>query len=413
MDDVDWNKYGQWTKVFTSDNDLLNDNLEESYKRFSEHFLDSTEKFGARRAGGKMNNLTAPPAPWWNTECRSALAERKAGFAKIKFNPSPHNLEAYKSNQMDSSKMWKIIKAFKFRSLVSISADQGAHYPSALDFIDKIAPPMIHIPPPLSSFFGPPIELFSDISLEEVVSAVNNIKIKSAAGPDFINNNMIKHRPIESLEILRDLFGRFFMAGTVPDDWKKFNIVLLPKPKGDGFRPIALSSCILKIFERIILTKIEWWIKNNRIIPNCQFGFRKNRSCSDNLAILCSDNSLSFVRGESLGAVFLDLAGAYDNVLLYILTQELIDIGLPSNIVFCIASILTTRTADFFHGSSLIGSRIMEISLPQENDDHAQVKAKKDTAAYKAANSKNLKEIMSLADLPPSPLSTKSSDENY
>jgi len=75
--------------------------------------------------------------------------------------------------------------------------------------------------------------------------------------------------------------------------------------------PIFLTSCFLKILEKLILNL------DNRIFPSphSQFSFKKFRSCQDNLTILTA-----IYEGLALGspavAVFVDIKSAFDNVLL-------------------------------------------------------------------------------------------------
>lgn len=44
-----------------------------------------------------------------------------------------------------------------------------------------------------------------------------------------------------------------------------------------------MSSCVSKIMERMINERLMWWSEKQRILDNWQNGFRRGKSCLDNL----------------------------------------------------------------------------------------------------------------------------------
>jgi len=64
-------------------------------------------------------------------------------------------------------------------------------------------------------------------------------------------------------------------------------------------------------------------VETHFILPEFQVGFRSSRSCTDNLVILINRIHLTFLNKSSLVAVFLDVAGVFDNVIPNILIQDL------------------------------------------------------------------------------------------
>jgi len=87
-----------------------------------------------------------------------------------------------------------------------------------------------------------------------------------------------------------------------------------PTKTKEDFRPISLASCVLKILERLVKRRFERFVEMDYLIPDSQFGFRKGRSCENCLAILNLEIYNSFIKGEYVGAIFLDIKSAYDNV---------------------------------------------------------------------------------------------------
>jgi hypothetical protein len=72
-----------------------------------------------------------------------------------------------------------------------------------------------------------------------------------------------------------------------------------------------LAPCLLKILEIIINCRLSWWLEHHRKLPDLQFGFQKNKSCMDSLALMYSDIVNAF-DNKIIGTVFLDIKAAYD-----------------------------------------------------------------------------------------------------
>jgi len=60
--------------------------------------------------------------------------------------------------------------------------------------------------------------------------------------------------------------------------------------------------------------RLERYIELDCLIPESQYSFRKGKSCEECVAILNLEIYNSFVRGEKVGAILLDIKSAYDNV---------------------------------------------------------------------------------------------------
>ncbi|KMQ86870.1 pol-like protein, partial [Lasius niger] len=74
-----------------------------------------------------------------------------------------------------------------------------------------------------------------------------------------------------------------------------------------------------------------------------QFGFRRSRSCIDNLAILQSGIFLGRERKQITSAAFLDVKAAYDGVLIDILMEKLTKLGLSSSILAFVLNLVYVR----------------------------------------------------------------------
>lgn len=103
----------------------------------------------------------------------------------------------------------------------------------------------------------------------------------------------------------------------LPSAFKKTKIIALLKPgKPDhlpeSYRPSALLSVVFKLFERLLYSRIASEIE--KLIPAEQAGFRKNRSCEEQVLSLTNHIEDGFQRQLKTGVVFIDLTAAYDTV---------------------------------------------------------------------------------------------------
>jgi len=112
--------------------------------------------------------------------------------------------------------------------------------------------------------------------------------------------------------------------------WKhSLMFLLIPKP-GNSSVLISLLSCFLKLLERIVYARLQWFVESRHILPDIQLGFKPDRSCIDSLMILTSDIYKAFIYNSSIVCAFLDIKGVFDNVIPNILIQDLRNIGIPA-----------------------------------------------------------------------------------
>ena len=69
-----------------------------------------------------------------------------------------------------------------------------------------------------------------------------------------------------------------------------------------------------KIFESMILKRLEWFAEVNQMIPHTQTGFRKGHSAMDNITRIEVDIAEALQKGEFGIAVMFDWRDAYENV---------------------------------------------------------------------------------------------------
>jgi len=199
----------------------------------------------------------------------------------------------------------------------------------------------------------------------ELEAAIDSSCKNSAPGLDRIDYAIIRFFPLTTRLALLRIFNEMFEQGLFHYDWRTSLIVFVPKLSNEGFRPIALSSCLLKIFEKMVYRRMQWVAESQFMLPESQAGFRSFRSCADNLTILTNHVHLAFMNRAPLLALFLDIAGAFDNVIPNILVQDLRMLGFPARTCKFIENLLCERYIRFVVNGDLSEPRIVHKGTPQ------------------------------------------------
>ena len=125
-------------------------------------------------------------------------------------------------------------------------------------------------------------------------------------------------------------------------------IVPILKPDKDttnptNYRPIALTSCVCKVMERMINNRLVWYLERNKLITPTQSGFRKGRSTTDQLVRSETLTREGFIQKQHVTAIFFDLEKAYDTTWEYGIMKDLHDAGLRGRLPLFIAGFFSDR----------------------------------------------------------------------
>jgi hypothetical protein len=120
----------------------------------------------------------------------------------------------------------------------------------------------------------------------------------------------------------------------VPSEWKEGYLIKLPK-KGDlsnyaNYRGITLLSVPGKVLSRILLNRMMNAVESQ--LRDQQGGFRKDRSCTDQIATLRIILEQSLEWNSSLYINFLDYEKAFDSVYRGSLWKLLRHYGVPEKL---------------------------------------------------------------------------------
>ena len=97
--------------------------------------------------------------------------------------------------------------------------------------------------------------------MKEMDSALKKIKAKKAGGTDGIGTDYIRHLPTNAKTQLLQIFNYSWEKNWVPQSWRKAVIVPIhkkgkPADKVQSYRPIALTSNLGKLMERMVAARL-------------------------------------------------------------------------------------------------------------------------------------------------------------
>ena len=148
---------------------------------------------------------------------------------------------------------------------------------------------------------------------------------------------MLKHLSRSDIDFLLHIFNLSWSSHSFPSIWKTSSITPIhkmgkPLDSPASFRPISLTSCVSKLFERIILSRPLFFLESNSILSPRQTGFRPGRSTRDQLLYLSQSISDRFNKlrpGSRTILSAMDFSKAFDSVWHPALFHKLISAGLP------------------------------------------------------------------------------------
>ena len=185
------------------------------------------------------------------------------------------------------------------------------------------------------------------ISPDDVLGQLSSLDVTKSGGPDCITPRMLKLTADHVCYLLSRVMNKSVISGSLPFDWISANIVPIHKKNDrhspDNYRPISLTSIIVKVLKRIIHKHLYSVLRKNDLLSQHQYGFQPNRSTTTLLLQALDDWTLSLERHESVHCLFLDYAKAFDSVPHERLLLKLESLGISGNLLEWMRSFLTKR----------------------------------------------------------------------
>ena len=356
-----------------------------------------------------------PKVPWFNRDCREINRMRKMAQRRVFRQPTTQHIRehqrlrakarlVYKSAKKQSwksfcssltsktskKKVWRVIKKLKGKN----SSPSVQHLKSAETLItdkQEVANLLAATLEKNSSFQNkcpafsakklqndkhPPTfesnntEYYNmPFSLPELTSALQSCG-DSAPGSDDVHYQLLKHLTEDGLGLLLRVYNNIYVSGSFPPAWRKALVVPIAKPGKDhtnpsNYRPIALTSCLCKVMEKMVNCRLMWKLETDGLLANEQCGFRKHRSTIDHLVRLETTIRNAFLQKQHVVAVFFDLEKAYDTTWKGGILSDLKDLGFRGRLPQFIQQFLANREFQVRLGTTLSDLHEQEMGVPQ------------------------------------------------
>ena len=350
--------------------------------------------------------------PWWTPRCAELVALKRAAKRQHSRHPTMSNLIAYKRSEALVKREVKVAKRTswqKFCSEITFSTSTAAVWDKVGrlkgGFTRRTSPIItaneiltdpirkanaiadqyeivLNNPPPKDVnplYMLLPLSLAlcddslqqynSDLTMHELTDSLSRLK-NTSHGHDQVHNKHLAHLPMDYQKWLLEIFNASFHNGILPHDWKLAIIIPIVKPgklptSVDSYRPISLLSCISKLIEKLICSRVNYFIECSSTLSPTQGGFRKRLSTLDQIARLENTIRHSLLNKYVCIAVFFDLSKAFDTVWHTALLYKLSTCGLRGRLLRWIAAYLEQRRFRVYYEGEYSTDHNIASSVPQ------------------------------------------------
>src|SRR5260221_7694543 len=160
-------------------------------------------------------------------------------------------------------------------------------------------------------------------------------------------SRILKEVASEIMEILGLLFRRSLGTGEIPQDWKNANVTPIYKSgarwDAGNYRPVSLTVVLCKVFESILREEMVKYLDRWDLIGNNQYGFRKGRSCLNNLLLFLDEVTEYVDEGYPVDVLYMDFSKAFDKVPHRRLIEKLKGYGIDGEVLSWVRNWLNGR----------------------------------------------------------------------
>ena len=198
----------------------------------------------------------------------------------------------------------------------------------------------------------------------------SRLNVRKASGPDGISSRLLKSCSDELSFIFTSIFNWSLTLCKIPQVFKKSVIVPVPKRTPvnslNDYRPVALTSQVMKSLERIVLDYLKSAISKS--LDPLQFAYRANQSIDDavSLALHYVFKHLDSRSSTYARLLFIDFSSAFNTISPSKLYNKLIELGINSSVCSWIYDFLTDRSQVVRMNSLISNSTVTNIGAPQE-----------------------------------------------
>ena len=204
----------------------------------------------------------------------------------------------------------------------------------------------------------------------EVNSCFKSLKTGKAAGPDTLNNRILKELPSPLPSPFCDLFNYLLITGQFPEAWKQANITHIYKIDDSSYpsnyRPISLLSAVRKVLEKLVHKYIfNFFFRDNDVITSLQSGFVPGHSTVNQLIDIYNTFCKALDEGKDVRAVFCDVNKAFDRVWHKGLLYKLKIAGITGSLLSWFTNYLNNRSQRVVLPGACSSWKLIKAGVPQ------------------------------------------------
>ena len=389
--------------------DITDTQLPEAVASITTHILSA-----GRQAFcfGSCSPPNKPRVPWWSESCATVVQDRRSAWNAWRRRPSVALRQRYRrldaicartiiaakraawasfcsslSFTFAPSRTWHFLKAMRGRPVspsLPLHKDGQVllHDSDRADFLSNHFRTVLSVPRLLTmgpdlqrnvtegESLPPPQGLGSPFSPHELSTALSSLPTRKAIGDDGVAYEFLRRLPCTAVDALLYIYNASWISGVFPSQWKSSILLPFPKPGKDpsapsSYRPICLLSCMGKVLEKLVCTRLSWWIESRHLLPAPLCGFRPGRCTMDVLLQFDLLVREAFREKQYLVAAFLDLQGAFDAASHLAILYKLRCLGITGTPLTWFRSYLSDRSFRVQVGGSLSASCPQARGVPQ------------------------------------------------
>ena len=219
----------------------------------------------------------------------------------------------------------------------------------SLTLAESFFPPPPPRPTVPSTCYPEPTHFFKLFTREHIRKIASKLDAYKAPGPDGVPNVVLKECIDVLIDHLYHIFRAIFLLDIYPDEWRQSITVVLRKPGKPSYevpkayRPIALLNTLGKLFSALMADELSFFCESKEALPPTQFGGRPARTTSDSMLLLTNRIKDAWRSKKVASVLFLDVQGAFPNVVKEVLIHIMRTRGVPSQYIRVTNLMLTGR----------------------------------------------------------------------
>ena len=154
------------------------------------------------------------------------------------------------------------------------------------------------------------------------------------------------------------LFNKIWLNACYPTQWRSTVVLSFlksgrPTESVSSYRPIALTSCIAKVLEKVVAARMRRHMEAHTMLSPLQFRFCKMMSTQDAVLRVSRDIQKSLARKAHAVCVLFSLTKAYDTSRRYGIVREIHRLVFRVSMAYLVRNFLSDRKFRTKIGNSL------------------------------------------------------------